>query len=78
VAGSYALTLQVTAEDDPTSHASTVVALTVGSGGWLDMGVQPAEVDLLTLRDRHEIETAEQMRLAALIEDRLDEITALV
>jgi hypothetical protein len=40
-AGSYALTVQVTAEEDPTSSASAVVALTVGSGGWLDMEVQP-------------------------------------
>jgi len=40
VAGSYALSVQLTAEDDPTSYASAVVALTVGSGGWLDMDVQ--------------------------------------
>jgi hypothetical protein len=33
---------------------------------------------LLTLRDRREIDAAEQMRLAQLIEDRLDEIAALV
>ena len=45
LAGSYAITVHVTAEDDPTSYASTVVALTVGSGGWVDMGVQPAEVE---------------------------------
>jgi hypothetical protein len=40
VAGSCALSVQVTAEDDPTSYASAVVALTVGSGGRLDMDVQ--------------------------------------
>jgi YVTN family beta-propeller protein len=45
LAGSYALSVQVTAEDDPTNFASAVVALTVGSGAWLDMDVQPAEVE---------------------------------
>src|SRR2546421_185296 len=45
LAGSYAITVHVTAEDDPTNHASTVVALTVDSGAWLDMSVQPAEVE---------------------------------
>jgi hypothetical protein len=45
VVGNYALTVQITAEDAPTSYASAVVALTVGSGAWLDMGVQQAEVE---------------------------------
>jgi YVTN family beta-propeller protein len=45
LAGSYALSMQVTAQDDPTNYASAVVALTVGSGAWLDMDVQPAEVE---------------------------------
>jgi YVTN family beta-propeller protein len=45
VAGTYALTVQVTAEHAPNNYAAAVVALTVGSGGWLDLDVQPAEVE---------------------------------
>jgi hypothetical protein len=44
-ASSYALTVPRTAEDDAASYASAVLALTVGNGGWLGMGVQPAEVE---------------------------------
>jgi hypothetical protein len=42
-AGRYSLTVQVQAEEDPALQAATVVALTVRSGGGLDMDVQPVE-----------------------------------
>src|SRR5207237_937582 len=41
-AGCYNLTVQVRAEESPTSAASRVIVLTVGAGGGLDMDVQPA------------------------------------